>query len=86
MLVLFSTLAFGPGFGDPAGDHGRVGAGFECRSVAGQFRVALGDGGSFRYDRVDGWHGSVAAQIVAGRWGGTGRPLAELAGPIHHPG
>ncbi|WP_200215924.1 XdhC family protein [Micromonospora coerulea] len=26
---------------------------------------------------------SVAAQIVAGRWGGTGRPLAELAGPIH---
>ncbi|MFC4017654.1 XdhC family protein [Micromonospora sp. GCM10011542] len=29
---------------------------------------------------------SVAAQIVAGRWGGTGRPLAELAGPIHHPG
>ncbi|WBB67462.1 XdhC family protein [Micromonospora sp. WMMD812] len=29
---------------------------------------------------------SVAAQIVAGRWGGTGRPLADLAGPIHHPG
>ncbi|MFI7522043.1 XdhC family protein [Micromonospora globbae] len=29
---------------------------------------------------------SVAAQIVAGRWGGTGRPLAELAGPIHHAG
>ncbi|MER7891197.1 XdhC/CoxI family protein [Micromonospora sp. NPDC094482] len=28
---------------------------------------------------------SVAAQIVAGRWGGTARPLAELAGPIHHP-
>ncbi|WP_346534419.1 XdhC/CoxI family protein [Micromonospora sp. DPT] len=27
---------------------------------------------------------SVAAQIVAGRWSGTGRPLAELAGPIHH--
>ncbi|MFI7609025.1 XdhC family protein [Micromonospora sp. NPDC049366] len=29
---------------------------------------------------------SVAAQIVAGRWGGTGRPLTDLAGPIHHPG
>ncbi|MGS2615453.1 XdhC family protein [Micromonospora sp. LZ34] len=29
---------------------------------------------------------SVAAQIVAARWGGTGRPLAQLAGPIHHPG
>ncbi|MEU4678280.1 XdhC family protein [Micromonospora sp. NPDC023737] len=29
---------------------------------------------------------SVAAQIVADRWRGSGRPLAELAGPIHHPG
>ncbi|MEV1333680.1 XdhC/CoxI family protein [Micromonospora costi] len=29
---------------------------------------------------------SVAAQIVAGRWGGSGRPLADLPGPIHHPG
>ncbi|PWR13314.1 XshC-Cox1 family protein, partial [Micromonospora acroterricola] len=29
---------------------------------------------------------SVAAQIVAARWGGTGRPLTALAGPIHHPG
>ncbi|WP_410813613.1 XdhC family protein [Micromonospora sp. 067-2] len=28
---------------------------------------------------------SVAAQIVAGRWGGTGHPLAALTGPIHHP-
>ncbi|WP_406078964.1 XdhC family protein [Micromonospora sp. NBC_00858] len=28
---------------------------------------------------------SVAAQIVAGRWGGTGHPLTALAGPIHHP-
>ncbi|WP_238454623.1 XdhC family protein [Micromonospora sp. ATA51] len=28
---------------------------------------------------------SVAAQIVAGRWGGTGRALAKLAGPIHRP-
>ncbi|MFJ6167408.1 XdhC family protein [Micromonospora orduensis] len=28
---------------------------------------------------------SVAAQIVAARWGGSGRPLAELAGPIHEP-
>lgn len=26
----FSTLAFGPGFGDPAGDYGRVSAGLEC--------------------------------------------------------
>ncbi len=29
---------------------------------------------------------SVAAQIVAARWGGTGRPLAALDGPVHHPG
>ncbi|MEW2432335.1 XdhC/CoxI family protein [Micromonospora sp. NPDC047644] len=29
---------------------------------------------------------SVAAQIVAARWGGTGRPLADLDGPIHQPG
>ncbi|MEO3774929.1 XdhC/CoxI family protein [Micromonospora sp. B9E7] len=29
---------------------------------------------------------SVAAQIVAARWGGTGRPLAALDGPIHQPG
>ncbi|MET7962876.1 XdhC family protein [Micromonospora zamorensis] len=29
---------------------------------------------------------SVAAQIVAARWGGTGRPLAALGGPIHRPG
>ncbi|MEW1586517.1 XdhC family protein [Micromonospora vinacea] len=29
---------------------------------------------------------SVAAQIVAARWGGTGRPLAQLDGPIHQPG
>ncbi|MEU5936822.1 XdhC family protein [Micromonospora sp. NPDC047187] len=29
---------------------------------------------------------SVAAQIVAARWGGTGRPLAVLDGPIHQPG
>ncbi|RKN56191.1 XdhC/CoxI family protein [Micromonospora costi] len=29
---------------------------------------------------------SVAAQIVAGRWGGSGRPLADLPGPIHRPG
>ncbi|GAB3940121.1 XdhC family protein [Micromonospora vulcania] len=27
---------------------------------------------------------SVAAQIVAARWGGTGHPLTTLAGPIHH--
>ena len=29
---------------------------------------------------------SVAAQIVAARWGGSGRPLAALDGPIHLPG
>ncbi|MEU1243272.1 XdhC/CoxI family protein [Micromonospora parva] len=29
---------------------------------------------------------SVAAQIVAARWGGTGRPLAALDGPIHRSG
>ncbi|MCF0095910.1 XdhC family protein [Micromonospora sp. MH99] len=29
---------------------------------------------------------SVAAQIVAARWGGSGRPLSALDGPIHHPG
>ncbi|MEU8112090.1 XdhC family protein [Micromonospora sp. NPDC048947] len=29
---------------------------------------------------------SVAAQIVAARWGGTGRPLAAVDGPIHRPG
>jgi xanthine dehydrogenase accessory factor len=29
---------------------------------------------------------SVAAQIVAARWGGSGRPLAALDGPIHHAG
>jgi xanthine dehydrogenase accessory factor len=26
---------------------------------------------------------SVAAEIIRGRWGGTGLPLSELAGPIH---
>ncbi|WP_208641031.1 XdhC family protein [Micromonospora arborensis] len=29
---------------------------------------------------------SVAAQIVAARWGGSGRPLAALDGAIHRPG
>ncbi|MGC4747699.1 XdhC family protein [Micromonospora sp. DT201] len=29
---------------------------------------------------------SVAAQIVAARWGGSGHPLAALDGPIHQPG
>ncbi|MGC4880490.1 XdhC family protein [Micromonospora sp. DT43] len=29
---------------------------------------------------------SVAAQIVAARWGGSGRPLSALDGPIHHAG
>jgi xanthine dehydrogenase accessory factor len=30
---------------------------------------------------------SVAAEIVSARWGGTGRPLSRIAGPIHreHP-
>jgi xanthine dehydrogenase accessory factor len=30
---------------------------------------------------------SVAAEIVSARWGGSGRPLAEMSGPIHreHP-
>jgi xanthine dehydrogenase accessory factor len=27
---------------------------------------------------------SIAAEIVAGRWGGTGQPLAETGGRIHH--
>jgi xanthine dehydrogenase accessory factor len=27
---------------------------------------------------------SIAAEIIAQRWGGTGRPLAELGGRIHH--
>lgn len=27
---------------------------------------------------------SIAAEIIAGRWGGTGAPLAERGGPIHH--
>jgi xanthine dehydrogenase accessory factor len=27
---------------------------------------------------------SIAAEIIAGRWGGTGQPLAELGGRIHH--
>jgi xanthine dehydrogenase accessory factor len=26
---------------------------------------------------------SIAAEIIAGRWGGTGRPLAGTRGPIH---
>ncbi|MFF5769874.1 XdhC family protein [Streptomyces californicus] len=29
---------------------------------------------------------SIAAEIVQHRWGGTGRPLGELTGAIHHPG
>jgi xanthine dehydrogenase accessory factor len=28
---------------------------------------------------------SIAAEIIARRWGGGGRPLAETDGPIHHP-
>jgi xanthine dehydrogenase accessory factor len=27
---------------------------------------------------------SIAAEIVQTRWGGAGRPLTELHGPIHH--
>jgi xanthine dehydrogenase accessory factor len=27
---------------------------------------------------------SIAAEIVQTRWGGTGRPLTALDGPIHH--
>jgi xanthine dehydrogenase accessory factor len=27
---------------------------------------------------------SIAAEIVAGRWGGTGKPLAVTGGRIHH--
>ncbi len=27
---------------------------------------------------------SIAAEIIARRWGGRGRPLAEIVGPIHH--
>jgi xanthine dehydrogenase accessory factor len=27
---------------------------------------------------------SIAAEIIARRWGGTGRPLAEIGGRIHH--
>ncbi len=27
---------------------------------------------------------SIAAEVIAGRWGGTGRPLAEREGRIHH--
>jgi xanthine dehydrogenase accessory factor len=26
---------------------------------------------------------SIAAEIIQGRWGGTGQRLAEIAGPIH---
>ncbi|WP_329140356.1 XdhC family protein [Streptomyces sp. NBC_01476] len=29
---------------------------------------------------------SIAAEIVRARWGGSGRPLAELTGAIHRPG
>ena len=28
---------------------------------------------------------SIAAEIIARRWGGGGRPLTETDGPIHHP-
>jgi xanthine dehydrogenase accessory factor len=27
---------------------------------------------------------SIAAEVIAGRWGGTGEPLAEREGRIHH--
>jgi xanthine dehydrogenase accessory factor len=27
---------------------------------------------------------SIAAEIIARRWGGGGRPLAEIGGRIHH--
>jgi xanthine dehydrogenase accessory factor len=29
---------------------------------------------------------SIAAEIIALRWGGAGQRLTELAGPIHHHG
>ena len=29
---------------------------------------------------------SIAAEIIAGRWGGGGKNLTELAGAIHHTG
>ncbi|MFD4003388.1 XdhC family protein [Streptomyces rubiginosohelvolus] len=29
---------------------------------------------------------SIAAEVIQHRWGGTGRPLGELTGAIHHPG
>jgi xanthine dehydrogenase accessory factor len=28
---------------------------------------------------------SIAAEIIARRWGGSGRPLLDESGPIHHP-
>ena len=28
---------------------------------------------------------SIAAEIIAGRWGGSGRRLGDTTGPIHHP-
>jgi len=28
---------------------------------------------------------SIAAEIIAGRWGGDGQPLTATAGAIHHP-
>ncbi|ESU51485.1 putative xanthine dehydrogenase [Streptomyces sp. HCCB10043] len=27
---------------------------------------------------------SIAAEVIQHRWGGTGRPLGELTGAIHH--
>ena len=54
--VLFGEAPFGLGFGDPAGDHGRVRAGFQRCPVAGELGVALGDR---RPGRGDGSRGAA---------------------------
>ncbi len=59
LVALLGALPFCLGFGDPAGDHGRVSTSVECRAVARELCVAFGKGGSFRYDCGLGWHVGV---------------------------
>ncbi len=60
--LAFGGSAFGLGLCDPAGDEGRVGAGFQCGPVAGDLGRAV-------FDRAVG---AVGGLVVSG-WPGLGR-------------
>nr|UHY14117.1 hypothetical protein [Verrucosispora sp.] len=67
--MLLGAEAFGLGFGDPAGDDGRVGACVEGCSVAVEFRVAFGD----RWSQWSRWYcaGYAEGELIEDLGGGV---------------